>query len=255
METIEVRRDDGVVTITLNRPERMNAINGTMFSELKETLTDVAHDQGDRAILITGAGKAFCSGYDLAGDGEKVDYVTMLRSINEVAVQLHGLPKPTVAAVNGTAAGAGLSVAIGCDLVVASAEARFSAIFIRRALGIDVGASWLLPRLIGLQAAKRMSMLGDWVDATEAEHLGLVSEVVAHEQLVPVAGALARRLADGPSLALSMVKVELNESLGRSFQASLEQEAWAQAVLMKSPDVVEAFAAFRQKREPNFRTN
>src|SRR5580693_2288907 len=172
LETLIVERKDGVVTVTMNRPARKNAANGVMWRELLATFEDVAADHDDRVMVLTGAGGACCSGADLgdAGDvaGRPGDpYLVQMRALGDVALRLHRLPKPTIAKVGGIAAGAGMSMALGCDLVVASESARFSQIFAKRGLSVDFGASWLLPRLIGLHRAKELTFFADILSAQE----------------------------------------------------------------------------------------
>jgi len=257
LETLLVTRRDGVVTVTMNRPQRKNAANGTMWRELLATFDDVASDRDVRVMILTGAGDAFCSGADL-GDPTDVagrpgdPYLLQMRALGDTALRLHRIPKPTIAKVGGIAAGAGMSMALGCDLVVASDEARFSQIFSRRGLTIDFGASWLLPRLIGLHRAKELAFFADILDAGAAADFGLVNRVVSAAELDGVVDDWARRLADGPPLALSMTKTLLNASFSVSMEQALEEEARAQSVNFASADTNEALRAFIQKREPHF---
>ncbi|MBV8461792.1 MAG: enoyl-CoA hydratase [Acidimicrobiales bacterium] len=257
LETLLVTRDEGVVTVTMNRPARKNAANGTMWRELLATFDDVAADREVRVMVLTGAGDAFCSGADL-GDAADVagrpgdPYLTQMRALGDVALRLHRIPKPTIAKVNGVAAGAGMSMALGCDLVVAADNARFSQIFARRGLTIDFGASWLLPRLIGLHRAKELAFFADILDAETAAGFGIVNRVVPADELDDVVGAWAQRLAAGPPLALSMIKTLLNNSLGLSMDQALEAEGQAQSVNFASADTKEALRAFIEKREPTF---
>jgi enoyl-CoA hydratase/carnithine racemase len=256
-ETLLVSRQDGVVTVTMNRPARKNAANGTMWRELWAVFDDVAADREVRVMVLTGAGDAFCSGADLgdAGDvaGRPGDpYLVQMRALGDVALRLHRIPKPTIAKVGGVAAGAGMSMALGCDLVVASADARFSQIFARRGLTVDFGASWLLPRLIGLHRAKELAFFADIIDAETAAEFGIVNRVVPAAELDDVVDAWARRLATGPPLALSMTKNLLNNSYNISLDQALEEEARAQAVNFASADTNEALRAFIEKREPHF---
>ncbi len=257
LETLLVTRRDGVVTVTMNRPARKNAANGTMWRELLATFDDVATDREVRVMVLTGAGDAFCSGADL-GDATDVagrpgdPYLVQMRALGDVALRLHRIPKPTIAKVGGVAAGAGMSMALGCDLVVASDAARFSQIFARRGLSIDFGASWILPRLIGLHRAKELAFFADILDAETARSFGLVNKVVPADELDAVVDEWADRLAEGPPLALSMTKTLLNNSFGASMEESLEDEARAQSVNFASADTNEALRAFIQKREPHF---
>src|SRR4249920_2532219 len=192
METLIVDRADGVVTVTLNRPEKKNAINGPMWRELIEVFDEVADTASDRVLVIAGAGDGFCSGADLSpgdnpdlgGDSGGIGSTfRQMRVVGRAALRLHHLPQPTIAAVNGVAAGAGLNMALGCDLIVASEGARFSEIFARRGLTIDFGGSWLLPRLIGMHRAKELAFFADIISAKEAAEFGLVNRVVPAGQL------------------------------------------------------------------------
>jgi 2-(1,2-epoxy-1,2-dihydrophenyl)acetyl-CoA isomerase len=257
LETLIVERSGGVATVTMNRPTRKNAANGTMWSELLTTFEDVATDRNDRVMVLTGAGDAFCSGADL-GDASNVagrpgdPYLVQMRALSDVALRLHRFPKPTIAKVGGIAAGAGMSMALGCDLVVASDTARFSQIFSKRGLSIDFGASWLLPRLIGLHRAKELAFFADILSAAEAQEFGLVNRIVPHDELDAFVSEWAARLAAGPPLALSMTKTMLNNSMGLSMDQALEEESRSQAVNFGTADTLEAIAAFGEKREPRF---
>jgi len=256
-QTLLVDRADGVVTVTMNRPERKNAANGTMFRELLAVLEDSAADRADRCLVLTGAGDAFCSGADLSDADDMAGrpgdpYLVQMRALADVALRLHRFPKPTIARVGGVAAGAGMSMAIGCDLVVASASARFSQIFAKRGLSVDFGASWLLPRLIGLHKAKELAFFADILTAAEAESFGLVNRVVPDDELDAVVADWARRLADGPTLALSLTKSLLNNSLAVSMDQALEDEARAQATNFATHDTREALRAFLERRPPVF---
>jgi enoyl-CoA hydratase/carnithine racemase len=261
METLIVDRADGVVTVTLNRPEKKNAINGPMWRELIDVFEEVADTPSDRVLVITGAGDGFCSGADLS-PGDNPDLATQdsgigstfrqMRVVGRAALRLHQLPQPSIAAVNGVAAGAGLNLALGCDLIVASERARFSEIFSKRGLNVDFGGSWLLPRLVGLHKAKELVFFADIIDAVEAERIGIVNRVVPGDDLAKVAGELASRLAALPPIQLSISKKLLNQSFSVSMADALEFEDTAQAMNFASKDTSEAMLAFLQKREPKF---
>lgn len=255
METLQVDRADGVVTITLDRPKVKNAMNAELWAELSAVLDEVARRTEDRAVVITGAGGDFCSGADLSGGGPfrgPAHPSFTMAQINEVPLQLHRLPKPTIAKVRGVAAGAGLNLALGCDLVVASDGARFSEIFARRGLVLDFGGSWLLPRLIGLHRAKEVAFFADVLTAAEADRLGLVNRVVPDDELDEVVAQWAQRLAAGPPVALAQIKRMLNESFQRSMADALDAEGNAQLLAIGTDDVKEAVKAFLAKREPRF---
>jgi len=256
-ETIIVDRDAGVVTVTLNRPERKNAANGTMWQELYATFEEVTRRREDRVLVITGAGGAFCSGADIgdpkgiSGDSEDPP-LTRMRFLGSVMLALYDLPKPSIAKINGIAAGAGLSLALCCDLTVMSSTARVSEIFSRRGLSVDGGSSWLLPRLIGLHRAKELAYFADTLSAEEASSFGLVNRVVADDQIDAFVRDWATRLAAGPPIALSMTKKLLNSSAAVSMAQALEDEARCQTVNFTTDDTREAMRAFAEKREPHF---
>ncbi len=255
MDTILVERAEGVVTITLNRPERKNALLAEMWPMLSELFVEIAARPEDRAVLITGAGDGFCSGADLgnaAGGGGLGGAVAGMRNVSNAALRLHELPKPTVAAVNGVAAGAGCNLALGCDLVIASERARFSEIFMRRGLVTDFGGAWILPRLIGLHRAKELVFLADVIDAERAREMGLVNRIVPHDSLLAQAGEIAARLAAMPPIQLSVAKKLLNQSFSMSMAEALDYETIAQAAMFSSRDAAEAVMAFLEKREPQF---
>lgn len=253
MDAILVERAGGVVTVTLNRPERLNAITGEMWSELTRLFTEVANRTEDRVLVITGAGGAFSSGADLStADNRSGPQLTRMRGVGDAALALHRLPKPSIAKVDGVATGAGLNLALGCDLIVASDRSRFSEIFARRGLTVDFGGSWLLPRLVGLHKAKELILLADILSAAEAAAMGLVNRVVPTEDLDGLVADWAVRLAAGPPLALSMSKLLLNKSMEMSLDQAVEAEAQAQSVNLASKDAEEALAAFVEKRSPVF---
>ena len=254
METILVeRRKDGVVTVTLNRPKKKNAINERMWDELLEVFSAIGESTTDRVMVLTGAADAFCSGADLSGGADHRHQLQRMHHYNRVGLALHAIPKPTIAKVNGIAAGAGMNFALGCDLVVASDRARFSEIFVKRSLSVDLGGSWLLPRLVGMHKAKELVLLGDILSAAEAERLGVVNRVVPHEQLDAFVDEWARRLAAGPPLALAMSKRLLANSSSMTLAEALDAEAVAQSVNIASEDTREGIGAWLQKREPVFK--
>jgi 2-(1,2-epoxy-1,2-dihydrophenyl)acetyl-CoA isomerase len=254
METILVERAAGIVTVTLNRPEKKNAANATMWDELRETFAEIAVTAADRVVVITGAGDAFCSGADLSANVTTSDEngMTRMRRIGGTALALHRLAKPTIAKVNGVAAGAGCNLALGCDLVVAADTARFSEIFARRGMSLDFGGSWLLPRLVGLHKAKELALFAEVIGAAEAERLGIVNRVVPAGELDEVVDDWAAKLLALPPTALSLTKTMLNNSLAVSMDQALEDEARSQNVNFGTADFREAIAAFLEKRTPTF---
>jgi 2-(1,2-epoxy-1,2-dihydrophenyl)acetyl-CoA isomerase len=255
VETLQIERADGIVTITLNRPEKKNAINDVMWNELLETFRAINDNADeDRVVVITGARGEFCSGADLGGAGAQFEGngLARMRHIGDVCIALHSIQQPTIAKVVGVAAGAGLNLALGCDLVVASDDARFSEIFARRGLTVDFGGSWVLPRLIGLHKAKELVLLADIIDAKVAMEIGLVNRVVPSSSIDVFVEDWATRLAAGPPLALSMSKRLLDQSASMSLVQAVEAEAQAQNVNFASADTAEALLAFVEKRDPRF---
>ncbi len=254
MESIDVQRTDGIVTITLQRPEKKNAINGVMWDELLATFREIAASSSDRAVVITGAGGAFCSGADLTarGEGPQQHQLAAMRHVSDVCLALARLPQPVIAKVRGVAVGAGCNLALGCDLVVASTTARFSEIFAKRGLSVDFGGTWVLPRRVGLHRAKELAFFGDIIDAAEAERIGLVNRVVDDADIDAFVDEWARRLAAGPPLAVAMTKRMLNNSMNVTLEEALDDEGAAQTVNFSTHDTVEAIRAFVEKRTPKF---
>ena len=255
------RSDAGVLTLTMNRPERKNALDRALADELVRALEEAEASASVRAVVLAGAGDAFCSGGDLGSQpeqterseqGEQRHSLSILRRIARPAEALYRFSKPTLARVDGVAAGAGWNLALGCDLVVASDRARFAQIFARRGLTLDMGGSWLLPRLVGLHRAKQIALLAEWLSAEQAFALGLVNRVVPAAELDAAVDEWAQRLAAGPPVALALTKRLLGESFGRSFGEAIEAENAAQAVNLGTQDTREAFRAFFEKREPRF---
>ncbi|MBV8928069.1 MAG: enoyl-CoA hydratase/isomerase family protein [Mycobacteriaceae bacterium] len=242
---------DGVRTLTLNRPERKNAINAQLWEELADALRAAARDVELRALIISGAGGAFCSGADISVT-EDIHPRHKLRRLTEVALALHELTVPTIAKVTGVAVGAGWNLALGCDLVVATPESKFCQIFSNRGLSVDLGGSWLLPKLVGLQQAKRLVLLAETIDAAEAQSLGLVTWVKPADEIDEFVAGLADRLVAGPRFALAQSKGLLNDGATATFGHALANEARAQPGNFATADSVEAYAAFADKREPTF---
>jgi 2-(1,2-epoxy-1,2-dihydrophenyl)acetyl-CoA isomerase len=252
MTDILVDRTDGLVTVTLNRPEVRNAVTNRMWLDLARIFKEIARSRADRVLVLTGSGGAFCSGADVSaarGEGHPLHH---MRDVGDAAMALHRLEKPSIAKVDGVAVGAGLNLALGCDLVVATERSRFSALFVKRGLSVDFGGSWLLPRIVGLHKAKELVLLAGMLSAGEALDIGLVNRVVGDDQLDSAVEEWAAALLTGPPLALSLSKTLLNKSFESSLDQALEAEAQAQAVNITSSDAREALSAFREKRTPNF---
>jgi 2-(1,2-epoxy-1,2-dihydrophenyl)acetyl-CoA isomerase len=253
VKTLTVERDErGVATVTLSRPEKKNAIDYQMFEELLQVFDELSRSSADRVLVLTGAGGNFSSGADLGPGGPDRHQLALMRFYGSVALALHQLPQPAIAKVRGVAVGAGLNLALGCDLIAASSTARFSEIFARRGLSLDVGGSWLLPRLIGLHRAKELALLAEIISAEQAERIGLVNRVVPDAELDALVDDWAGRLAAGPPLALEMSKRLLNRAFAGDLAEALDAEGMAQTVNTSTEDTREALRAFFQKREPKF---
>jgi enoyl-CoA hydratase/carnithine racemase len=252
--------DAGVATITLNRPERLNALTFAIYDELRTTFRAFAQEQRVRVVVITGTGKAFCSGgdvHDIIGPLTSRDYRGLLeftRMTCDLVLSIRTCAAPVIAALNGTVAGAGAVIAAACDMRVAAESAKIAFLFTRVGLsGADMGAAWLLPRLVGFGRASELLMTGDFIPAEEARRIGLYNRVVPDAELAAAAAALATRLASGPAFALAITKDALNREAAMDLPAALEAEAQVQAALMTYPDFREAYEAFRDKRRASFR--
>ena len=244
--------DNGVVTVTMNRPEKKNAANSVMWDELRDTWNALAVDPQVRAVVMTGAADAFCSRADLAGQQRDRHQLVSMNLIHQTVEALYSIMVPVIAKVNGVAAGAGMNMALACDLILASDQARFSEIFARRGLSVDFGGTWVLPRLIGLHKAKELAFFADVISAEQAAEFGIVNKVVPHEQLDAETQDWANRLAAGPPLALAMTKRMLTLNASNDFKSALEAEGMAQTVNFYTSDTKEAVAAFLDKRDPKF---
>ena len=251
--------DSGIATITLNRPERLNALTFEVYRELTDTFAALRDESAVRVVVITGAGRAFCSGgdvHDIIGELFSRNMEGLLeftRMTCELIQNMRALPKPVIASLNGTTAGAGACIALASDIRIASEQAKIAFLFVKVGLaGTDMAASYLLPRVVGLAKATEMLFTGDFVTATEAERIGLYNRVVPATELVLTTRAFAEKLARGPAFALAKTKEMLNRELDMNFQTALESEAQAQAICMQHPDYREAYEAFVAKREAKF---
>jgi 2-(1,2-epoxy-1,2-dihydrophenyl)acetyl-CoA isomerase len=252
-DTITLDTKDGVATLTLNRADAYNAFNDAMGEEVVDALGQVARDDGVRALLLTGAGKAFCSGQDLKSIEPGRSLGDVLEKVwNPVLRRLWDLEKPVVAAINGIAAGAGASLALACDLRIASEKAVLAVVFTKVGVVPDSGITWTLPRLVGLGKALELAYLADPVDAATAERLGLVNRVVTADHLLEEAGGLIRRLADGPTLAYALTKRAMRRAATSTFPEALEYEGLLQEIAGRSADYGEGVSAFVEKRPARF---
>jgi 2-(1,2-epoxy-1,2-dihydrophenyl)acetyl-CoA isomerase len=245
-----------VAKITLNRPDKLNALTVEMRERLGQYFQQVRYDAAVRAVIVTGTGRGFCAGADIGGMGEERDLAAGRQRFQQGGQAfirtLHAIEKPVIAAVRGPAVGIGWSIALACDLVIASKTARFSQIFRNIGLAPDGGAIWFLARRIGMPRLKELVFSGRFVEAEEALALGLVSEVVDDERLEARAEALAAELAEGPTFALGLAKMLCNAAVGPSLEDYLTLESLVQPQLHHTADNAEGRAAFREKRKPRF---
>ncbi len=255
-DTILRETDDGVLTLTLNRPDALNSFTVEMKEALLGAFRDAARDKGVRVVLLTGAGRAFSAGQDLKErQGPDVaDLGTELRTrYNPIILAMRRLEKPIVGAVNGVAAGAGISIALACDIVIAAENATFIEAFTRVGLVPDTGSTWFLPRLVGNARAVEMMLTADPVDAATAERIGLINRVVPADQLMKEATALAARLAQSAPIALALTKRALNRAWQMDLETALDYEAQLQSIAGRSADHKEGVAAFVEKRPASFK--
>jgi enoyl-CoA hydratase/carnithine racemase len=252
--------DSGVATITLNRPDRLNALTFEIYDELRHTFRALSTEPGVRAVVITGTGKAFCSGgdvRDIIGRLIGRDYRELLeftRMTCDLVLAIRQCRRPVIAALNGTTAGAGAVIAAACDVRIAAASARIAFLFTKVGLsGADMGAAWLLPRIVGSGRAAELLMTGDFITAEEALRIGLYNRVVADGEALAAATAFAEQIAEGPSFALEITKDAIDREATADFRSALEAEAQIQASLMTHADFREAYEAFVAKRPPKFR--
>jgi 2-(1,2-epoxy-1,2-dihydrophenyl)acetyl-CoA isomerase len=257
---IKVEKKGGVVLLTLNRPDRLNAVTWDCWREIRQAVQELGEDDEARVLVITGSGRGFCSGTDLAAAAASGGTIPTASSRSErlrsrflEAAAIIACPKPSIAAVNGVAAGGGLSLCLACDVRIASQEARFSAVWSRRALVPDFGCSYVLPRIVGISKALELMYTGQMIDAQEALAIGLVSQVVAAEELLPTAMALAERIAKGPAIAIELTKRLAYRSWQQELEAQTEYEEYLQRVCIDSEDAQEGVRSFLEKRDPDFK--
>jgi enoyl-CoA hydratase/carnithine racemase len=245
-----VSRADGIVSIVLNRPGKLNAISDAMWESLGQEFGRIRDRGDDRAVLISGAGRVFSAGSDVSGfAGHPPELPAHIEACNQVLLDLHALPVPTVAKVNGVAGGSGANLALLCDFVVASDRSRFAELFTHIGLSLDTGSSWLLPRLVGERRAREIALLGDWIDAAKAASWGMISAVVPEEELDGACDALAGRLAGLSRTATAGTKRLLGDSWRSSLRDALTAETDNQLRVIESPEATEAIAAFLTNSE------
>src|SRR4026209_2358088 len=252
--------EQGIATITLNRPERLNALTFEVYRELTDTFAALRDQNDVRVVVITGSGRAFCSGgdvHDIIGElfaRNMEGLLEFTRMTCDLIRNIRSLPKPVIASLNGTPAGAGACIAMASDIKIASEAAKIAFLFVKVGLsGADMGAAHLLPRIVGLAKATELLFTGDFISASEAERIGLYNRVVPVAELTNVTREFAERSAQGPAFALAKTKEMLNRELNMNLDTALESEAQAQAICMQHPDYREAYEAFVNKRDPSFK--
>ena len=269
-EELIFETEDNVATVTLNLPGKLNALSQDITAGLWRAIDKARADDSIRAMVITGAGRGFCSGADVEGlaaatggsgvaaneappGQQKAGTSQEMRSLVDIPAALLQLPVPVLGAINGVAAGGGLSIALACDIRIASEEARFAAVWVKRALMPDLGISYTLPRAVGLSKACEMIFSGDIIDATEAERIGLVSKVVPHEQLLSTTMELAKRIAKGPPMAIRYAKEVMYKAQDMDMETTVKLEAVNFGKCLRSEDAAEGVRSFLEKREPDFK--
>lgn len=255
--TVLVQAAGGITRLTLNRPDKLNAFNRAMMAEFEAALQTAAGDPTCRVVVLTGAGRAFSAGQDLADGvyvkgGPQPDLGLVLDRYNPIIRLVRTLPKPVIAAVNGLAAGAGVSLALACDLVYAAKSASFMQAFAKIGLVPDCGSTWFLPRLIGEARARGLAMLAEPLMADKAEAWGLIWKAVDDDKLVAEVDALAIELAHGPTHGFALMKAALDASAGNTLEVQLDLERELQSKAGQSPDYAEGVGSFLEKRAPNF---
>lgn len=255
-ETLLWELEGHVVTITLNRPEKKNAMSAVMFDELRVAFERAGADADVRCVVVTGAGGAFCSGADLsdAANAPATSFALKdrMNSIHGIVEAFVNCPKPTIAKVTGVAAGAGCNLALGCDLIVASRDASFAELFVKRGLVVDFGGTWALSRVLPLHRAKELAFLGETITAEEADRLGMLNRLCEPGEIDAVVKDLAQRLAGMPPRTIALLKENLNRAHERSLVENLDAESASQALVFTSEDTREAIMAWLEKREPRF---
>jgi 2-(1,2-epoxy-1,2-dihydrophenyl)acetyl-CoA isomerase len=250
--------EDRVATITLNRPEVLNAVNAEMMEEIRQALETARYDDGVGAVIVTGAGRAFSAGGDVKTMPERLKMEPAqrrdsIRRSGRMVEAFRKIEKPVIAAVNGAAVGAGCSMAMACDMRIASEKSKFGLVFVKRGLHPDMGGSFFLPRIVGTARACEMIFTGKIIDAQEADRIGLVNRVVPPDSLMEEARSLAREIAAGPGVAIGMSKIAIYKGLETDLEAALDYEAFAQSICSRTEDAKEGIQSFLENRQPVFK--
>ena len=261
-ETIVIDKEDGIAIMTLNRPEKLNAVSPTMWFELSSAFDEIRSDDDIRVLILTGADPGFCAGADveetltLAVPGAEAPPRTkqqLKEPMGVAGLRVAKLEKPTIAAVNGVAAGMGFSLALACDIRIASEKARFTNVFVRMGLIPDNGLTYFLPRLVGLAKALEFMYTGARIDAKEAERLGLVNKVVPHDELIKEAKDMAKKIAEAAPMAIELTKWATNKALTSDIEELIQLETFAQRICLETEDFQEGIRSFMEKRPPVFK--
>jgi len=252
-----LEKEDGFATIILNRPDKLNALNAELTEEIVQVCSEVGQDEEIRAVIITGAGRGFCSGADLSSDDFKITSLLagfkLMEQATTLIMGIREMPKPVIAAVNGPAVGGGCNLALACDIIIASEKAKFIEPYISLSAHPDFGAIYFLPRLVGQAKANELLFSGRTVDANEADRIGLVSRVVTADQLESVTRELAKNIAKSSPLVIRLIKASINQAQTMDLSRALACEATAQSIVFITEDFKEAMTAFVEKREPIFK--
>ncbi len=254
MGNVNTSIENGIATIELSTPGKKNALNQTSWTGLRDIARSLSENKDVRVVIIKGNNGDFSSGADLSDPEElTLNGLTRMRIIGDSILEVQKIAKPTIAQVEGVAVGAGMGLALACDLVIASKDARFCQIFVKRGLSVDGGSSWILPRLIGLQKSKELAFFGDMLSADDAFKLGIVNKVVDKEEINGAVEEWAQKLSSAPTFAISLAKSLINTSFSVSYDQALENEAIAQSLVFTTSDFAEAMSAFIQRRDPIFK--
>ncbi len=258
---IILEKEQGIATITLNRPEKLNAVSLAMREDLKRALREVRDDDDIRVLIVTGAGRGFCSGADVGatmdtvvrGEVKRESRTIVHEPISPYVLQLAKLEKPTIAAVNGAAVGVGLSIALACDIRIASENARIGPNWVRYALPPDGGGSYFLPRLVGMAKTLELVFTGDMIGAPEAERIGLVNRVVPADELMKATKELAEKIAKGPPITIELIKRAVYRGLYNDLESQIHFETYVAAIAARTEDHQEGVKAFAERRQPVFK--
>jgi len=257
VEGVLFTKEEGIATITFDRPERLNAVTDAMRTEVHRIATELRDDEEVKVLVITGAGEAFSSGADtgeLTADySGPIEPHILKRPFGWWILPVRYFPKPTIAAIPGIVAGTTYSLALACDFRIASEKARFNMVFVKRGLIPDGGATYYLPRIMGTTKALELMLMGDTIDAREAERLGIVNKVVPHQELMNATMELARRIANGPSVAIELIKRGVYKGAVNDLESQLDYESLAQRICFQTEDFKEGVASFAQRRSPEFK--